>query len=77
MSRIYQFQEDPEMSAVYMNQFTANLKNYQDYLTAPSSNQPLIYSGGLQLQGQYGYGYGIPGMRVIPSSTAVPSAIAW
>jgi hypothetical protein len=76
MSRIYQFQEDPEMSAVYSNQFQANLRNYQDYITAPSSNQPLIYSGGLQLT-TYGYGFNKPGIRVLPSSTAVPSAVAF
>lgn len=76
MSRIYQFQEDPEMSAVYSNQFQANLRNYQDYLTAPSSNQPLVYSGGLQLT-TYGYGLNVPGIRVLPSSSAVPSAVAF
>ena len=76
MSRIYQFQEDPEMSAVYSNQFQANLRNYQDYLTAPSSNQPLVYSGGLQLS-TYGYGLNVPGIRVLPSSSAVPSAVAF
>ena len=76
MSRIYQFQEDPEMAKVYRDQFVTNLKNYQDYLTAPSSNQPLIYSGGLQLV-SYGYGLTVPGIRVLPSSTAIPSAVAW
>jgi hypothetical protein len=76
MSRIYQFQEDAEMARVYRDQFVTNLKNYQDYLTAPSSNQPLVYSGGLQLSG-IGYGYNVPGIRVMPSSSAIPSAIAW
>jgi hypothetical protein len=76
MSRIYQFQEDPEMSKVYRDQFVTNLKNYQDYLTAPSSNQPLIYSGGLQLS-TYGYGFNVPGIRVLPSSSSVPSAVAF
>jgi len=76
MSRIYQFQEDPEMSRVYREQFVTNLKNYQDYLTAPSSNQPLVYSGGLQLS-TYGYGLNVPGIRVLPSSSAVPSAVAF
>lgn len=76
MSRIYQFQEDAEMSRVYREQFVTNLKNYQDYLTAPSSNQPLVYSGGLQLS-TYGYGLNVPGIRVLPSSTSVPSAVAF
>jgi hypothetical protein len=76
MSRIYQFQEDPEMAKVYRDQFVTNLKNYQDYLTAPSSNQPLIYSGGLQLMGG-GYWWSQPGMKVLPSSQAVPSAAVW
>lgn len=76
MSRIYQFQEDAEMARVYRDQFVTNLKNYQDYLTAPSSNEPLVYSGGLQLM-SYGYGFSVPGMRVLPSSTNIPSAIAW
>lgn len=76
MSRIYQFQEDAEMAAVYSNQFRANLKNYQDYLTAPSSNQPLIYSGGLQLAGGM-YGSSVPGIQVLQSSTGIPSAVAW
>jgi hypothetical protein len=75
MSRIYQFQEDPEMAGVYSNQFQANMKNYQDYLTAPSSNQPLVFAGGLQLDGTYWYGR--PGIRVLPSSTSIPSAVAW
>jgi len=76
MSRIYQFQEDAEMARVYRDQFVTNLKNYQDYLTAPNGNQPLIYSGGLQLT-TYGYGYNVPGIQVLPSSSAIPSAIAW
>jgi hypothetical protein len=76
MSRIYQFQEDAEMARVYRDQFVTNLKNYQDYLTAPSSNQPLVYSGGLQLSA-IGYGYNMPGIQVLPSSGSIPSAIAW
>ena len=76
MSRMYQFQEDPEMSGVYRNQFATNLKNYQDYLTAPSSNQPIIFSGGLQLS-TYGYGLNVPGISVLQSSSNIPSAVAW
>jgi hypothetical protein len=76
MSRIYQFQEDAEMARVYREQFVTNLKNYQDYLTAPNGNQPLIYSGGLQLS-SFGYGMNVPGIRVLPSSTSIPSAVAW
>ena len=77
MSRIYQFQEDPEMSRVYREQFVTNLKNYQDYLTAPSSNQPIIYSGGLQIGG-LGYGYDMPGIRVLPGAGSGPArGVAW
>lgn len=76
MSRIYQFQEDAEMSQVYREQFATNLKNYQDYLTAPSSNQPIIYSGGLQLSGS-GYGLG-PGIRISPGAGNGPAlGAAW
>jgi hypothetical protein len=76
MSRIYQFQEDAEMSRVYREQFATNLKNYQDYLTAPSSNQPIVYSGGLQLSGN-GYGLG-PGIRVSPGAGNGPAyGTAW
>jgi len=76
MSRIYQFQEDAEMSQVYREQFVTNLKNYQDYLTAPSSNQPIIYSGGLQLSGsRYGLG---PGIRISPGAGNGPAlGAAW
>jgi hypothetical protein len=75
MSRMYQFQEDPEMSSVYRNQFATNLKNYQDYLTAPSSNQPLVYSGGLQLRGNF---WGSPGMSIFPGAGNGPAtAVAW
>ena len=74
MSRIYQFQEDAEMSQVYMQQFSTNLKNYQDYLTAPSSNQPLVYSGGLQLRGNY---WGGTGLSLFPSSGGIPLGVAW
>lgn len=49
MMRIYQFQEDPEMTKVYSQHFAASLANYQDHLTAPNANQPLVLSGGLQL----------------------------
>jgi hypothetical protein len=76
MSRIYQFQEDAEMSQVYREQFVTNLKNYQDYLTAPSSNQPIIYSGGLQLSGS-SYGLG-PRVRISPGVGNGPAlGAAW
>jgi len=76
MSRIYQFQEDAEMSQVYREQFVTNLKNYQDYLTAPSSNQPIVYSGGLQLSGS-GYGLG-PRVRISPGAGNGPAlGAAW
>lgn len=70
MSRIFQFQEDPEMSLVYNRQFEQEVALVQGNLTAPNNNQPLIMSGGLQLS-PYAY-YG-PGIQVMPGS---PNPIA-
>ena len=70
MSRIFQFQEDPEMAAVYNRQFEQEVALVQGNLTAPNNNQPLIMSGGLQLS-PYAY-YG-PGIQVMPGS---PNPIA-
>tara|TARA_R110000868_G_scaffold74794_4_gene216396 strand:- start:1945 stop:2754 length:810 start_codon:yes stop_codon:yes gene_type:complete len=75
MARIFQFQEDTEMSNEYMRSFERAIAIIQGNLTAPSSNRQLIMSGGLQLQaydfapGNYG------GMQVIPGSP-YPGGIA-
>ena len=71
MMRIFQYQEDPEMAAVYQRHFQEGVAIAQQNLAAPNSNQPLIMSGGLLLNGAantaYGYGYG-PAFSVIPGS---------
>ena len=48
VARCFQFQEDPEMAAVYMNHFEIGVSLAQEDLTGPNANQPLILSGGLQ-----------------------------
>ena len=71
MMRIFQYQEDPEMAAVYQRHFQEGVAIAQQNLTAPNSNQPLIMSGGLLLNGadntSYGYSYG-PSFNVIPGN---------
>ena len=71
MMRIFQYQEDPEMAAVYQRHFQEGVAIAQQNLTAPNSNQPLIMSGGLLLNGAantaYGYSYG-PSFNVIPGN---------
>lgn len=68
MSRIFQFQEDPEMAAVYNRNFESEVAIIQGNLTAPNNNQPLIMSGGLQLT-QYDYWWAdYPGIQVMPGS---------
>ena len=58
MSRIFQFQEDPEMANTYMRNYEQEITLVQANLTAPNSNQPLIMSGGLQLNGAANTAYG-------------------
>jgi hypothetical protein len=48
VARIFQFQEDPEMAAVYMAHFEQGVALSRTDLTGPNANQPLILSGGLQ-----------------------------
>jgi hypothetical protein len=68
MARIFQFQEDPEMAAVYNRNFEQEVAIVQGNLTAPNNNQPLIMSGGLQLS-QYDYWWAdYPGIQVMPGS---------
>lgn len=72
MGRIFQFQEDREMADTYMRFFQLGIKNYMDSLTAPSSNQPLILSGGLQNQ------FGGPWSWVLPgAANGVPLGRLW
>lgn len=73
MARIFQFQEDPEMAAVYNRNFEQEVAIIQGNLTAPNNNQPLIMSGGLQLT-QYDYWWAdYPGIQVMPGT---PNPIA-
>jgi hypothetical protein len=71
MMRIFQFQEDPEMAAVYQRHFQEGVAIAKDNITAPNSNQPILLSGGLQLNGAanraYG-GFGGPGILVSPGN---------
>lgn len=79
MMRIFQYQEDPEMAAVYQRHFQEGVAIAQQNLAAPNSNQPLIMSGGLQVNGPanraYGYDYGL-GISVIPGNP-YPIGRAW
>lgn len=72
MSRIFQFQEDPEMANTYMRNYEQEITLVQANLTAPNSNQPLIMSGGLLLNGAANNGYwwdaGSAGVLVQPGS---------
>ncbi len=68
MMRIFQYQEDPEMAAVYQRHFQEGVAIAQQNLSAPNANQPLIMSGGLQLT-PYGYWWNnTPGITVLPGS---------
>lgn len=68
MARIFQFQEDPEMAAIYNRNFEQEVAIIQGNLTAPNNNQPLIMSGGLQLT-PYSYWWAdYPGTQVIPGT---------
>lgn len=68
MARLFQYEEDPEMAAVYMRHFEQGVAIAQNNLTAPNANQPLVLSGGLTPLnfGQW-WPYGT-GTRVIPGS---------
>ena len=72
LARIFQYQEDPEMAAVYMNHYNTGVQIAKENITGPNSNQPLIMSGGLQLNGAanraYGFGNFGAGIQVLPGS---------
>lgn len=68
MARIFQFQEDTEMSNEYMRSFEKAVAIIQGQLTAPSSNRQLIMSGGLQLTPYDWWWTDTPNLRVLPGS---------
>lgn len=68
MARIFQFQEDTEMSNEYMRSFEKAVAIIQGQLTAPSSNRQLIMSGGLQLTPYDWWWSDTPNIRVLPGS---------
>lgn len=68
MARIFQFQEDPEMSNEYMRSFEKAIAIIQGNLTAPSSNRQLIMSGGLQLTPYDWWWSDAPNLRVLPGA---------
>jgi len=72
MMRIFQYQEDPEMAALYQRHFQEGVAIAQQNLSAPNINQPLIMSGGLLLNGPenraYRGVYGQAGIFVQPGS---------
>jgi hypothetical protein len=49
MARIFQFQEDPEMASIYMNNYEQGIAMIRGWKTAVSRNQQFILSGGLQV----------------------------
>lgn len=67
LARIFQYQEDPEMAAVYMGHYNTGVQIAHENITAASSNQPLILSGGLQLRGR-GLWLNGAGIQVLPAS---------
>jgi len=67
LARIFQYQEDPEMASVYMRHYETGVAIAKGNLTAPNSNQPLIMSGGLQLNTGYWWS-GQPSIGVLPGS---------
>lgn len=75
LARIFQFDEDPEMSAVYMRNFEQGIALLQGNLTAPSSNRQLILSGGLQLTPYDFWWSDYPNMQVMPG-TPYPLGVA-
>jgi len=68
MARIFQYQEDPEMANVYMRNYESEVAIIQANLTAPNSNQPIIMSGGLQINEGYWYNSNAPYLQVMPGS---------
>jgi hypothetical protein len=67
MMRLFQFQEDPEMAAVYQRHFQEGVAIAKDNITAPNSNQPVILSGGLQTYPGYWWNTS-PGILVRPGT---------
>jgi hypothetical protein len=68
LARIFQFDEDPEMAAVYMRNFEQGIALLQNNLTAPNSNRQLILSGGLQLTPYDWWWSDTPNIQVTPGT---------
>jgi len=68
LGRIFQFQEDPTMAQVYMNHFEIGVAVAVKNLTAPNSNQPILMSAGLQLNGKYWWNNTPNNFSVLPNS---------
>jgi hypothetical protein len=49
LARIFQFQEDPDMAAIYMNNYEQGVAMIRGWKTAVNRNQQMVLSGGLQL----------------------------
>lgn len=64
VARCYQFQEDPELAAVYMNHFDQGVTLARSNITAPNSNQQLVLSGGLRTNYPFNY-YGDLALRAV------------
>lgn len=49
LARIFQFQEDPEMASIYMNNYEQGVAMVRGWKTSVNRNQQMILSGGLQV----------------------------
>ena len=79
LARIFQYNEDAEMAKVYMDHFNVGMSMYVENLTSPNSNQPIIMSGGLQLNGAANRAYNSPygtGIQILGSGSN-PLGRAW
>jgi hypothetical protein len=57
LARIFQFQEDPEMASIYMNNYEQGVAMVRGWKTAVNRNQQFILSGGLQVNPYDWYRY--------------------
>ncbi len=49
LARIFQFQEDPDMAAIYMSNYEQGVAMIRGWKTSVNRNQQMVLSGGLQL----------------------------
>lgn len=49
LARVFQFQEDPDMAAIYMNNYEQGVAMIRGWKTSVNRNQSMILSGGLQI----------------------------